>query len=86
MRVLCRQQRDSHRICCNAGFGEFVDAETQLRMAVLQNDKQFERRYQDLFDEETGLVGDLLLRDRLTVGLARARRFNRYVRAPVARR
>jgi hypothetical protein len=46
---------------------------------VAQDEQQFERLYRELFDAETGLAGDLLLRDRLGVGLARARRFNRYV-------
>jgi hypothetical protein len=46
---------------------------------VTQDEKQFEQLYQELFDDETGLAGDLLVRDRLAVGLARARRFNRYV-------
>ena len=46
---------------------------------VAQDEHQFERLYEELFDEETGLAGNVLLRDRLTVGLARARRFNRYV-------
>jgi hypothetical protein len=47
--------------------------------SVTQDEKQFEQLYRDLFDAETGLAGDLLLLDRLVVGLARARRFNRYV-------
>lgn len=40
---------------------------------------EFEHRYRELFDPETGLPGELLLRDRLGVSLARARRFNRSV-------
>jgi Diguanylate cyclase, GGDEF domain len=46
---------------------------------VTQDEEQFEQRYRDLFDAETGLAGGVLLLDRLAVGLARARRFNRYV-------
>jgi GGDEF domain-containing protein len=46
---------------------------------VAQDEQQCELLYQELFDAETGLAGNVLLRDRLTVGLARARRFNRYV-------
>jgi GGDEF domain-containing protein len=38
-----------------------------------------EHRYRALFDEETGLAGELVLRDRVDVSLARARRFNRSV-------
>jgi GGDEF domain-containing protein len=40
---------------------------------------RLEGRYRELFDAETGLAGELLLRDRLSVSLARARRFNRSV-------
>jgi len=46
---------------------------------MAQDEQRFEQLYRDLFDAETGLAGDLLLRDRLAVGLARARRFNRCV-------
>ena len=46
---------------------------------VEHDEQQSELRYQALFDPETGLAGDLLARDRLAVGLARARRFNRSV-------
>jgi hypothetical protein len=46
---------------------------------VPHDEQQFEQLYQGLFDDETGLAGDLLLRDRVGIGLARARRFNRYV-------
>jgi GGDEF domain-containing protein len=38
-----------------------------------------EHRYRELFDAETGLAGELVLRDRVDVSLARARRFNRSV-------
>lgn len=47
--------------------------------SVTDDEEQFEQRYRDLFDAHTGLAGDLLLRDRLAVGLARARRFSRCV-------
>jgi hypothetical protein len=46
---------------------------------LTQDENQFEQRYRDLFDDETGLACDLLLLDRLAVGLSRARRFNRFV-------
>lgn len=46
---------------------------------VMQDPEVLERRYQELFDVETGLAGELLLRDRVTLGLARAKRVNRYV-------
>jgi GGDEF domain-containing protein len=49
------------------------------RQWVSHNEQQLEEQYRDLFDPETGLAGDLLLRDRLSIGLARARRFNRCV-------
>jgi GGDEF domain-containing protein len=41
--------------------------------------EDLEEQYRGLFDAETGLAGELLLRDRVAVGLARARRFNRYI-------
>jgi GGDEF domain-containing protein len=41
--------------------------------------EQTERSYRNLLDGETGLPGEVLLRDRLGVSLARARRCNRSV-------